>query len=148
MTASARPKLDADETPRRLLIPRLLSWLMATQLLGFSPIVYVIARLGDDATEASTVEASAVPVVMAAPLLLLAASLARNGRRRRIGPALVRTVALIAYAVAALALARQLGTTRAIFGDTAWTAYWTAAFAGWVALSVVCLRRPPPQDAA
>jgi len=120
-------------------------WVTASVLLGCAPLMYVLAGLGDDATEASRVAAAAVPVALAWPLLVCAAALALWGPSRSAAGvaagALARSLVLLVYAVAVLVAARALGSATTIHGDAAWTGLWLAATGGWVGLSVACLRR-------
>jgi hypothetical protein len=148
MAASADSR-TSSRTPNvagpRWRVARIALWFAASALVGFAPLLYVITGLGEDVTEGSRIGAAAFPVALAWPLLLSAAVLAlrRTGRsaRRVGGGALARSVVLVAYAGAALAAARALGAAVTIRGDAAWTLVWLAATAGWVALSVACLRR-------
>jgi hypothetical protein len=72
--------------------------------------------------------------------------LARRGTGRSAarvaGGALARSLLLVAYAATVLAAARALGAAETIRGDASWTVLWLVAAAGWVALGLVCLRRP------
>ena len=105
----------------------ILLWLPATLLLGLAPAFYWLAGVGENTTASSQTGAAAYPALLAAALVLAVAVLARRAR----------ALALIPYGAAALGIAR-LAT---FDGDGVWTLYWAAAFAGWLALSVVCLRR-------
>src|SRR4051794_6533112 len=94
--------VPAPPAPPRHLAARLTLWAVASVLVAFAPAVYFIANIGDEASEASSAGAAAVPVALAAPLLLIAAALAERGATRRpraAGAAAVgRTLALLAYA--------------------------------------------------
>jgi hypothetical protein len=72
---------------------------------------------------------------------LLATGATGRSAARVAGGAFVRSLLLVAYAAAVLAAARALGAAVTIHGDASWTVVWLAAATGWVALSVVCLRR-------
>src|SRR3954469_19980850 len=99
-------------------------WVTASVLLGCAPLMYVLAGLGDDATEASRVAAGAVPVALAWPLLVCAAALALWGPSRSAAGvaagALARSLVLLVYAVAVLVAAPAPGAGTTIHGDAAW----------------------------
>jgi hypothetical protein len=130
----------------RALVGAVALWLVAAVLAALGPVLTFVSGIcdeGDCLADSQRLAIGAVPIALT--ILPLFGAVALVQRRRgafRPWRALGIASLLTAYALGAGALAWWLasGSDPVIHGDTAWTAFWTAAVACWLALGVALVR--------
>jgi hypothetical protein len=111
-------------------------WLAATVVLAMTPLLVFAAGASDDASGSDRAGLGAIGIVIAWPLLILAAYCGRVDRARpSLGRAIGRGTLLTLYAAVVFALAWHGAKGPSFRGDSVWAAYWLGSFAVWGALT-------------